>query len=342
MFPNLRFLLGASLATVLLIALVGAGMFAIPDPSVRTEVAQISRPLLSQPIIDDLRQPFGLSAAARRNGELQRLLALPSTPVRAYAPEPGAGFPYELGPRDSSIADTLPDEAEAVPQPTAAAPPGMPGLPAVAPADTTASPDATEVAALPAPALPRADPVPPATEPAAAVEPTEPKILSASAEPNDRPVDANDRRVAQTPAPTADASANEPSTTASVTLAPPASEPITEVDLAALADGEDMPLPRPKPSLTPASSEKRAAPVRLRQVKVTSSKPRRTIRGTLRPPPAPAPVQAFPFPFYDTGFNDQYDAEGKRIDTVGGHAATVVRSHAEMARTAASSTGATR
>ena len=342
MFPNLRLLLGASLATVLLIAIVGAGLFALPDLRGRTEVAQISRPLMQQPVADDLRQPFGLGAIALRNGELQRLLALPSTPVRAYAPEPGAGFPYEFGPRDTSIADTLTDEAEAAPQRTSAAPPlAMPDSPAAAPAEGLAPPDPSKLAALPEPDPPMVDPVPAVTEPAAAVEPmqpTEPKISSASA--NDNPVESADRPVAPAPAPTVDAATSDPTTTSSITSALPTGEPITEVDLAAPGDGEDMPLPRPKPGLAPAAAAKGVAPVRLRQVKVTASQPRRIVRRA--PRPLPAPVQAFPFPFYDTGFNDQYDAEGRRIDAVGAHAATVVRSHAEMARTAAGSTGASR
>jgi hypothetical protein len=95
MFPTLRLILSASVATLVLVALVGSGMVLfMPPPARLTDASGTVRPVTS--LIDDGRTGAHLDAGARRMAELERLLSLPSGPARAYAAEPPAVFPYEI------------------------------------------------------------------------------------------------------------------------------------------------------------------------------------------------------------------------------------------------------
>jgi hypothetical protein len=104
MFPTLRLLLSASFATMVLVALVGSGMFRLlPPPARLTDVPASVRPVT--PITDDIRPGARFDGGARRLEELQRLLSLPSGPSRAYAAEPPAVFPYTLDTARPETAD---------------------------------------------------------------------------------------------------------------------------------------------------------------------------------------------------------------------------------------------
>jgi hypothetical protein len=153
MFPTLRLILSASIATVVTVALVGSGVLLfLPAPLRFADVSEAMRPVRS--IIEDAHPIPRFDTAGRRSEELRRLLSLPVGPSRAYAAEPPRTFPYQL--------DTTPvDEADDV-----------------GATDAALSPPPSVVAALPAPVAPvRAD-----STAAAAVETTSPNT-EAPAEP---------------------------------------------------------------------------------------------------------------------------------------------------------------
>jgi hypothetical protein len=169
MFPNLRLMLSASLAIIVLVAIVGSSLVLFrPPPARMADMPDIVRPVMA--IADDGRPPLRVDASARRSSELQRLLTLPSGPSRAYAAEPPAAFPYEV-------------TVVAAP----AAPPSSPAQPASV---EPQAPPATIVAALPEEPIREPEPMaaaePPATVPdevttAATPEPV--TVLSPPAEP---------------------------------------------------------------------------------------------------------------------------------------------------------------
>jgi len=103
MFPNLRLMLSASLATLILVAIVGSGLSLFRPPP--TAMADVSDAVRTGPV-GEARNHFRADTISRRNSELHRLLALPDSPVRAYAPEPPLAFPYALQPADSNVATT--------------------------------------------------------------------------------------------------------------------------------------------------------------------------------------------------------------------------------------------
>jgi hypothetical protein len=172
MFPTLRLLLSASLATLVLVALVGSGMFRLlPPPARLTDVPASVRPVT--PIIDDIRPGARFDGGARRLEELQRLSSLPSGPSRAYASEPPAIFPYTLDTARTEKADADLSATARLGMPDA----GTAEDPAV---DTEVVPEPpVAIAALPEPATP----APPSgdAETIADTPPTDPQAADVSA-----------------------------------------------------------------------------------------------------------------------------------------------------------------
>jgi hypothetical protein len=111
MLPNLRMILGAVIAACAVVLAASAGFIGSRDPARGfAEIPEVSRPLMQTAIMEEPEwQHFQLLASARRADELQRLLELPVTPVRAVVemPEPAAepvtaNVPVTAQPREES------------------------------------------------------------------------------------------------------------------------------------------------------------------------------------------------------------------------------------------------
>lgn len=293
MFPNLRLMLSASLATIVLVAIVGSSLVLFrPPPARMADMPEIVRPIMS--IADDNRPLQLFDAGTRRNEELQRLLALPPGPMRAYAAEPPAAFPYAVTAASSPAAATeaTPAEGSSV---AATAPIAVPE-----PISTPAGPVPTEVqamavvAALPEPASQPEPVLQPEPQPVRQPEPTP---LAAATEPAD---------------PVTTATILSPDSIARAV--PETSVPEVETfPVSSIPAVDDAPIPRPKPQLALADPHASAEKTNVPQVKASQpqrakakAKPRR--QGALSrrvkqplPPPTPFESQQGQYPFFDNG-----------------------------------------
>jgi translation initiation factor IF-2 len=277
MFPNLRLIIGATIAAIALVMVVGSGLFAFREPYRKiADVPDVGRPLVQHAIAENPQHGRIVSLAhARRNDELQRLLDLPTSPVHAYAAEPPSSFPFEL---------KLPvDDAGAAP-PDAAVPPEATTVPSAdLPAETS---DPTIVALAPVAADPMEDgtaaaPAAPSTPASATADPASaaaPADLAPIAVPGDATAMLEQFPDAQAPAAVDD----------------PSAVPVSPIPAIAMA-----PLPRANPRIAhgEAGGQDHVAVRRIVRHRVDHPRPRRPVR-TVRviPPPArPAPPVAPPF-----------------------------------------------
>ena len=172
MFPNLRLIIGATVATMILVMIMGSGLFSFRDPqNTIADIPEVRRPLVQRAIVGNPdRQQVRMLAYARRNDELQRLLELPAPPVQGTPPSVTDAYPFDVMP-------------EAPGESTAAAP-----------APQNAAPDAV-VAALPPPPEPAqtsaaAPNERPAREAPVAAEPGTPPAFGKEPEPTSPPLAA--------------------------------------------------------------------------------------------------------------------------------------------------------
>jgi hypothetical protein len=276
MFPNLRLMLSASLAIIVLVAIVGSSLVLFrPLPARMVDVPEIVRPVVL--IADDGRPALRFDTGARRNNELQRLLTLPSGPARAFAAEPPATFPYEVTAAASAgsadVAATSTDAPPAIGAIAIVAPPPLPS-PATEPASIEAVP-VTTVAALPEPARP------PEAAAVAVAEPAEPLATGS----------------------------NRASDTADVATP---TTPLETVPVSSIPAVDDAPIPRPKPQLALADPKSATEQGHDQQIKAlqphrikAKARPRRPAQARrikrALPPPTAFESQQGQFPFFDNG-----------------------------------------
>ena len=264
MFPNLRLIIGATVATMILVMVMGSGLLSFRDPQAGfADIPVVRRPLVQRAIVAEPdRQRLQMLAYARRSDELQRLLDLPVSPVKATLPSVTASYPFDVKPAVETVAVPLPAEAPA----TEAA------APAPVPADTV-------VAAL-APSEP--DPVSPVpSAPAAAPEPSQ----TNSAAP------AKSAGKPETPVAPLAALTGEPDDGP----APDAKAVPGSVPESAIPAIERAPLPRLDPRATEARDPATSAttrPVQRRTIKKRAVRTVRLTRPRPSPPAAAAPAQA--------------------------------------------------
>jgi hypothetical protein len=112
MFPNLRLIIGAAIAIIALVMIMGSGVLSFRDPSRNiADVPDVRSPLVQHSIVANPEwQHIRMLAYARRIDELQRLLELPASPIQAYAPEPASSYPFKV---TSPADDASPSEAPA-------------------------------------------------------------------------------------------------------------------------------------------------------------------------------------------------------------------------------------
>jgi hypothetical protein len=283
MFPNLRLMLSASLAIIVLVAIVGSSLVLFrPPPARMADMPEIVRPVM--PITDDNRPALRVDAGTRRHDELQRLLALPSGPARAYAAEPPATFPYEVSPSAVPAAEVT--AAPVTAPPAVVVPPAGDAVAVAVPATTSSTPAEPEsiVAEAPAVAVVAALPAPMGeTEPVGAGEPV---------------------------APLATGSIGRVDTAAEATAPVAGTETVPVSSIPAV---EDAPIPRPKPQLALADPKSATEKPDDRPAKASTpdrvkakAKPRRhATRSRLARRPLPPPTefesQQGQLPFFDPG-----------------------------------------
>ena len=220
MFPNLRLIIGAAIATIALVIVMGSGVLSFRDPYRSIgDGPDVGRPLVQHSMVENPeRHQIRLLAYARRNDELQRLLDLPTGPIHAYAPEASTAYTFKVTspPEDLSPSDEPAAVAEeASPPDTQASTPASGGQSDLSRSASLAA--TTEGAAEPPVATgpsESAAEAPAIAPPGLAPAPTDPEITSgaASSEPsgntgaasevtgsNSRLIDPGDRTRAAAP-----------------------------------------------------------------------------------------------------------------------------------------------
>jgi hypothetical protein len=208
MFPNLRLIIGAAIAIIALVMIMGSGVLSFRDPSRNiADVPDVRSPLVQHSIVANPEwQHIRMLAYARRIDELQRLLELPASPIQAYAPEPASAYPFkvtlpaddpspseapaaaivDIGPPDTQKPVGPPDVAPALAPILSDMPPSSDGLATPSPAASNETPGDTsamsdETGAIPASSVPAIErpPLPP-TNPREALARTESSGAAAS------------------------------------------------------------------------------------------------------------------------------------------------------------------
>jgi hypothetical protein len=284
MFPNLRLIIGAAIASIALVITMGSGVLSLRDPY-RTmgEVPELHRPFVQHSMVEnpDWHRARSL-ASSRRNDELQRLRELPAGSVQADAPEPPTVYMFKVSPAPEELA--TPEDL--------APPPDEP-----APEHASQLPEADEPVTEPMAALPEAAPSPPPALPEAAADAPAPAQASEAQTAERAPPDAKEtvtavadpappsEPTADAPAEAAQAGAIEASPVPAIERAPlPPRDPRTGLNRAESAGSRPVP---PAVNRTVRAKPRKAA-------QTARAGADRTIPASVAPPPFGVPPVSTP------------------------------------------------